>query len=492
MKNLIKSKLILTGLALVCFAPACTKLATTEKDSEIGKNVEGFVKVDAAKYLTSAYTKLDAYTDQANIYALGEHSSAEMIPPTRGVDWGDNGVWRTLDAHTWDATHSWVLNAWNQLNERSYNMNELLASDPTPAQAAEAKFLRALHMHHVLDFWGQVPTRGVNDKITDNPKVMAGAEAFAFIVKDLEEALPGLAVAGPNPANGKASKAAANFLLAKMYLNKHIYTGTGKADAGDMAKVVTYCDAVTADGYSLEDKYFDNFTKDAKKEVIMVSLSGSAQNRWFMTLHYDQNPSGWNGFATLADFYGKFDKVADQRSGIAPKKDGTKFSGIGKGFLEGNQFKDDGSKLIDSRSQTQLNFTPNIILAGANTAMGIRAIKYHPADAGNYILMRYGAVVVMKAEAQLRAGKAADAATTISALRTKRGLAAVTSVTEDGMFDEWGRETYWEGGARTNEVRFGKFISGTGVVNKGAGTVLFPVPAAAIASNPNLRQNTGY
>ncbi len=491
MKNLINSKLILAVLAFASLTTACTKLATTEKDSEIAATADGFVPGDATKLLSSAYNKLDTYTDQANIYALGEHTSAEMIPPTRGVDWGDNGVWRTLDQHTWDATHSWNENAWNQLNERSYNMNELLASNPTPAQAAEAKFLRAFHMYHIMDFWGQVPTRPVTAKVTDNPIVLDRPAAFAAIVKDLEEALPSLPKTGPSAANGAASKAAANFLLAKLYLNKFIYTGAAKADNADMDKVVGYCDAITADGYGLEDKYFDNFTAAASKELIFVSLAGSPQNRYFMTLHYDQNPSGWNGFTTLSDFYAKFD-AKDQRTGIPAKKDGTKFSGIGKGFLVGKQFKDDGSPLIDSRSQIQLEFTPNVLLAGANTAMGYRAIKYHPADANKYILMRNGAAQMMKAEAQYRAGKSADALATVNALRTKRGMEALSALSDDVVFDEWGRETYWEGGARTNEIRFGKFLTGTGVTKRDAGTVLFPIPASAIASNPNLKQNTGY
>jgi hypothetical protein len=490
MKNLINSKLILAGFALMSLSTSCTDLATTEKDSEIVKSAGGFVKVDPTKFLASSYTKLDAYTDQANIYALGQHPSAELIPPTRGVDWGDNGVWRTLDAHTWDPTHSMVLGTWNTLNERSYNMNELLASDPSPAQAAEAKFLRAFHMHHILDFWGQVPTRGVNEGVNESPKVMDAKTAWDFIVKDLTEALPNLAKVGPGVANGTASKAAANFLLAKMYLNKSNFTAS-PVDKADMDKVITYCDAITADGYGLEDKYFDNFTSDATKELIFVSLAGSPQNRYFMTLHYGQNPSGWNGFTTLSDFYAKFD-AKDQRIGIPAKKDGTKFSGIGKGFLVGKQYKDDGSILVDERSQIHLEFTPNVQLAGANTAMGYRVIKYHPGDAKNYILMRNGAAQVMKAEAQHRAGKAADALATINALRAKRSMTALTALTDDAVFDEWGRETYWEGGARTNEVRFGKFTSGTGAFKKDAGTVLYPIPAAAIASNPNLRQNTGY
>jgi starch-binding outer membrane protein, SusD/RagB family len=490
MKNLINSKLLLSGLVALSLATSCTKLETTEKDSQIIKSSGGFVPVDPTKYLASAYNKLDAYTDQANIYALGQHPSAELIPPTRGVDWGDNGVWRTLDAHTWDPTHSMVLGTWNILNERAYNMNELLASKPSPVQAAEAKFLRAFHTHHVLDFWGQVPIRQVTEGVTENPKVMDKAAAFAFIVKDLEEALPDLPKTGPG-VNGAASKAAANFLLAKMYLNKHIYTGTGKADAGDMDKVVKYCDAITADGYGLEDKYFDNFTAAASKELIFVSNAGDPQNRYFMTLHYNQNPSGWNGFTTLADFYAKFDPK-DQRTGIPAKKDGSKFSGIGKGFLIGKQYKDDGSPLIDERSTIQLDFLPKVQLAGANTAMGIRVIKYHPADKNKYILMRNGAAQMMKAEAQHRGGKAADAVATINALRAKRGMGAVASLTDDAVFDEWGRETYWEGGARTNEIRFGKFLTGTGSQKQDAGTALYPIPASAIASNPNLRQNTGY
>ncbi len=83
MKNLVKFKFLLAGFALICLASACTKLARTESDSEIAKSEDKFVVGDASKLLASAYTKLDVYTDQANIYALGEHTSAEMIPPTR-------------------------------------------------------------------------------------------------------------------------------------------------------------------------------------------------------------------------------------------------------------------------------------------------------------------------------------------------------------------------------------------------------------------------
>lgn len=495
MKKILKSNLLkITALSLL--VGACTDLELTEKDSIVVSSTSGTFKGNPTELLAASYKDLGAYTDQANIYALGQHPTAEMIPPTRGVDWGDNGVWRTLDQHTWDPTHSWNLNAWNQLNSFVYKTNQILASSPSAAQAAQAKFLRAWNMFLVMDYWGQVPFREVTDGVDVNPKVLTRAQAFDFIEKDLNDALAGLDKVGPGAENGKASKAAANALLAKLYLNKAVYKsskpeGPFTFDKADMTKVISYVDAVIADGYSLEDNYFTNYTKDATKEVIFVSLEGTPQNRWFMTLHYDQNPSGWNGFTTLADFYSKFE-AKDQRFGVAPKKDGSKFAGIGKGFLRGPQFKDDGSVLIDSRTTKPLSFTDDIPLAGAATDKGIRVIKYHPADANKYILQRFGEVLLFKAEAQLRSGDAAGALTTVNSLRAKRGASALASLDANAMFDEIGRETYWDGQKRTVEVRFEKFLNGTGVTKKDVGTVLYPIPADAVTTNPNLKQNSGY
>jgi hypothetical protein len=258
-----------------------------------------------------------------------------------------------------------------------------------------------------------------------------------------------------------------------------------------MAQVVTAVDAITADGYSVSDDYFKNFTTSATTETILNSDEGSPSNRWFMTLHYDQNPSGWNGFATLADFYDTFE-TGDIRKGVPAKGDGSTFSGIGHGFLIGQQINDKGEKLTDSRSKKALVFSRDVNLAGTPTEKGIRAIKYHPATAGKYILMRYSEAYLMKAEALLRSGKAADGLTMINNLRTKRAAKPLASLTDNALFEEIGRELYWEGGKRTVEIRYGKFTSGTGTLIKDAYTVLFPIPSAAIVSNPNLTQNKGY
>ncbi len=494
---------LLVSLTGVFSFSACTDLEVDERDSIVVESTDEGFKGDGPALLASAYNDLGAFNDQANIYSLYEHVTDEMIPPTRGVDWGDNGVWRTLHQHTWDPTHSWILNSWNQLNSFAFKCNQILAStDPAPnaQQAAEAKFLRAFYRFHVMDLWGQVPDRGVDEGVDVNPRVYSRAEAFDLILNDVNEALPNLPSQGPSadPAvSGKASKAAAYGLLARLYLNKGVYTnadptGNYKFESADMDKVIEYVDAIEAEGYSLEDEYFTNFSVNATKEIIFEVPVGSPQNRYFMTLHYNQNPSGWNGFTTLAEFYDKFDDN-DQRIGNYPTPDGSEFSGIGRGFLVGQQYKDDGSVLVDTRSQKPLEFTRDVPLAGAATEKGIRAIKYHPSNKGQIILMRWAEMLLNKAEAMMRKGDSAGALALVNQLRAKRGADALGSLDETAMLDERGRELYWEGHRRIDQVRFGTFA---GTWHEKTVTepfrVLYPVPQQALDSNPNLKQNDGY
>lgn len=498
------------ALSSVCVLGLMTFQACTDLENELTDStatpVSGTTFAgNANDLLVSAYNDMNTFTDQAGIYSLTEHVSDEMIPPTRGTDWGDNGVWRTLHAHTWDATHQYVSNSWNLLNLRIFKCNQVLASTspaPTAQQAAEAKFLRAFYMFHVMDFWGKVPFRNVGEGVDVNPKVLTRAEAFAFVEKDLTEALPDLPVLNPGGDASKASKAAANTLLAKLYLNKAVYTAANPAgpyafDNADMAKVIQHCDAVIADGFTLDPDYFHIFKAGATSEIILTNNGngGTPQNRVHMTLHYDQNPSGWNGFTTLADFYNKFED-GDQRKGRDGAKDGTPFQGVGYGFLVGTQYKDDGTEVKNSRDGNKpLVFTPDIPLSGANTSQGIRVMKYHAGEYDKYIFFRLGDVMTMKAEAQLRSGDAPGALATVNALRAVRApsLAPLGSIDLAGMLDERGRELYWEGWRRNDQIRFGTWSTPwSNKTSTDPTRVLYPIPQQALDSNPNLRQNDGY
>lgn len=498
------------------FLAACTDLVTKEVDSKvITTDAGGSTNVDPAAALEKSYNDLQAFTDQASIYSLTEHVTDELIPPTRGVDWSDNGVWRSLYTHTWDPSHSNINNAWNTLNQNAYNTQFIMeAGGVTAKQVAEAKFIRAFNRYYVIDFWGVLPDRKTNEGVTVNPKVLSRSEGFAAVEKDLLDALPALSkiTAGsvPQPV---ASKAAANAMLSRLYLNKAVFTSAAPEGpytfaAADMNLVVKYAAAVIADGYALNTNYFDNFKGTGPStEVILTSTQGSPQNRVYMTLHYNQNPSGWNGFATLADFYGKFD-AADKRKGIAagsipglPFGTGTsnKFAGIGLGFLAGQQKNDDGTNITDTRTGLPLVFSSDVPLSGAATNKGIRVMKYHPAFYDKYVLLRFGEVYLNMIEAKVRGGSDPSSPTSaqqdMDALRAVRGLGPLGRVpTLQDVLDERGRELYWEGHRRGDLIRFQKFNDSWAEKgsNADAFRVLYTIPQLAVDSNPNLKQNPGY
>ena len=104
---------IMTAIVTLGLLAACTDLVTDEVDSQVIVNTGGGTNVNPVAALEGSYNALGAFTDQASIYSLIEHTSDELIPPTRGVDWSDNGVWRSLYTHTWDPSHSYINNAWN-------------------------------------------------------------------------------------------------------------------------------------------------------------------------------------------------------------------------------------------------------------------------------------------------------------------------------------------------------------------------------------------
>ena len=496
--NLPKKALLVLGCAaLGLAAPSCTDLEVQALDSEILINEEGdAVPGDPEEVTSSIVAGMGFLGDQANVYSLFTHVSDEMIPPTRGVDWGDNGVWRTLHAHAWDPTHQFVQGAWNQLNGRIFQTVEVLAGNPSPETRAQAQFFQAFFMWHVLDLYGQVPFREFGQGVDELPRVLSREEAFNLCVENLTAAIPGLPSQGPG-SNTRPNKAAAYALLARLHLNRAVYTSANPAgpfehQAADMQEVVRYADLIADEGYSLASDYFSIWGADESNEQIFVTDQNNGSNRWFMTLHYSQNPSGWNGFTTLADFYNTFDEN-DPRIGRDAEPDGTQFSGIGLGFLTDQQKADDGSDVIDGRTQRPLDFTAEVPLNGAPTDAGFRVIKYHPARGDDYIILRFGEAMMNKAEAMMRMGNTSGAVEVLNEVRETRGAPSISSIDEAGMLNERGYELYWEGLRRVDQIRFGTFSDAwSEKPASDASRVLFPVPQQALDTNPNLSQNEGY
>jgi hypothetical protein len=496
-------KLLIYALAFMLVFAACTKL-----DEKFESELQQTSSIPVADLLRSAYNAMaNPFMDQSRLWAAQEHTTDEVIGPTRGPDWDDNGVWRVLHSHNWTAEHTFLRETFRELLQIEYAATNVLQFNPSAQQAAEARFIRALSMFVVADGWDQVPFREDLQDLKKTPTVLKGSAALDFVVTELNAILSTLP---DGPAN-VANKDGAKVLLMKCYLNKGTFASRQNPTfpAADMNQVITLADQIiNSNKYSLADNIFDNFApdNDVKSTENIYTLynkdgdrGGNVRSRWFLGLHYNQKPSGWNGFTTLSDFYSKFGST-DMRRGVE-YKGMTDVSGIRTGFLVGQQFNEKGEALKD-RKGNNLAFTPEVKLkeTGSNLEItGIRVMKY-PIDYtggdqadNDYVVFRYADVLLMKAEALLRTGNAAGALTIVNSIRIKRGATPLVTLDLLGLLDERARELYWEGWRRQDLIRFGRFLQPwQEKPTDDPKYLVFPIPAEQLAVNANLTQNEGY
>ena len=106
-------KYTLGSLLLVMAMSACTNLHEKVIDEVLGSN-----NASPENALAAAYGQMDdgTFVDHSQVFAMQEYTTDEALLPTRGSDWGDGGVWRTMHEFTWAPDNSIVTTTWNSLN----------------------------------------------------------------------------------------------------------------------------------------------------------------------------------------------------------------------------------------------------------------------------------------------------------------------------------------------------------------------------------------
>jgi hypothetical protein len=393
---------------------------------------------------------------------------------------------------------------------------------------AEARFLRAFAYWVGLDSYGSIPLVTEADPIGGPPpKQVARDSVYRYVVSELNAIVDSLPPAGP--ANyGRATAPAANMLLAELYLNAGVYTGTD-----DYAHALTAADAVINSGqYTLESNFRHNFTSDnnTSSEVIWAAIQdGSHTQTWGgMTFLVHAGCGGsmqaswygmdycWGGYRLKQEAYRRF-SAGDSRGS----------------FIYDSMTAVDSTTAARMRDSTADSITPNpanwtkVDSSVTDSVIDIGSFNHGVAGpkftnltstggAGSQTTMidtdfpifRLGEAFLIYAEAAVRTGtNLAQGVTYFNNLRERAFGNATHDVTSgqmtlDTILDERGRELLFEARRRTDLVRFGKFTGGSylwawkGNLPGGASTDphfnLYPIPLNELSANPNLKQNPMY
>jgi hypothetical protein len=507
-----KNILLITSVLLLGISMhSCKKALNPVNDTVLKDNA-----ASSASYLKSivlgTYTKLQGLTANNAMLLTSEETTDALIVPGRiGGDWADGGVWQQLWLHTYGPAHANISGAWDNAYQTIGAINitlGLLQGLPTtPAtnySIAELKTLRAYFYFLLVTNYGNVPLITSSNTDASTVKNSSATAVYNFLITELKTNGPLLSSSTPakDPSQyGRLNKWGAYFLLAKLYLNQNVITGS--TDNSGYTACSAYCDSLATAGYSLQPNFLDNFSSNntSSTENIWVipydHINATGLQIQMMTFHYNQaakynwSSTGgpWNGFTTTADFYSKFNTADARRAG----------------WQHGVQYAADGVTPLTTRgsdSSLVLNFRPQISnLYTATEYDGVRQQKWQLVNGSqnqdaDFALFRYSDVLLMKAECLLRLGSATNALTYVAAVRQRAGLAnfSPAAFNADSLLAERGREFVWEGWRRQDLIRFGHFGDAKQFKAADANnhTQLFPIPTEAIQKNPNLTQNNGY
>ncbi|MEP6748842.1 MAG: RagB/SusD family nutrient uptake outer membrane protein [Bacteroidota bacterium] len=544
----MKSKFLKISLVggLLFAGLSCTKLDETPYlyDKVTGDRI-GKTDLEVSSLVGAAYSNMAGIGGNNHYNPLGEVTADEEIVPTRGPDWGDGGHWVRQKLHTYTSLDNGPVSGWGFCYTGVTTCNRLVATlttinTPTAlSYIPELKVLRAFYYYLLLDWFGNVPL-SVDFKDLTPPTNATRAAVYAFVESELIANGPLLKKPASVPdvaTQYRMNYYVAQAILAKLYLNAQVYTGTAAYD-----KCITVCNTIINSGvYNLTPNYSDNFVQSnsGSKESIWAlpfdHVKFTGFNFGMMTLSYlnqstyNINAQPWNGFASTAEFYNTYiDTVANPGPvglvvGLDPKGDtvrGTLDKRMQNNFLVGPQYSSSGARLSDDGADAAdpdgkpFTFTPyiNQLQPGAWRQSGARIGKWNfyqnmTSDMDNdFAIFRYADILLTKAEATARFGNNWNDLSVLAVVNQIRGqhggVSALPTLNAASFLMERSREMFAEGWKRQDMIRFGTyngaflFHPADPVDNLGPNGInhlnVFPIPDAQINANKNLKQNPGY
>jgi len=477
------------------------------------------------------------------VWNANELTSDEAI-----CGWGDDGI-PQFCFNTYDASHPMLTGLYYRLYTSINFCNSYLDQfvDYDPTMTAEVRFIRALDYYYLMDGWGNVPL--VTALTTEKPSQSDRATLFAFVESELKaiigensddnaniltEPRALTKVVGQANGYGRVDKDAAYLLLARLYLNAEVYTGSAQwGNAAKYAKLVmdgphklcTTPTTLTIDDvtytYTAYQKLFmgDNGVTEAATEAVFPILQdGVRTTSWGTSLfmmastfdgdmHEDPFDAEAVNGVTSQTWGGNRARPQLIRLFFPDDDAPSSSTGYNTAIVAG-----DNRALFNTVGRTLHNTSQSVFTNGYAVAKYTNFKTDHTVghDAtfpdADFFFMRSAEAYLTYAEAITRENGGtvnAEALAAINALRSRANASTFTVCTLQNILDEWGREFYFEGRRRIDLIRFGKYGGTTdyqwewkGGSYEGrdfaATRNIFAIPTNDLNVNSNLVQNPGY
>ncbi|MEK7720426.1 MAG: RagB/SusD family nutrient uptake outer membrane protein [Bacteroidota bacterium] len=505
-----KTKLILLlmmGLTLFPCIQSCTDLNEIVYD-KVPTDKFGNTPKEIAALVAPIYNSLLNARSWAFIHLADESADMLVVPTRKGGDWWDGGQHMYTKQHTWTNDNTPLITdaysniyssitTCNQVLKMVEGMEGMAGKDNT---IAEIRAVRAFWYYIYIDYFGQGPL--VTDfSVTTLPTSKSRLELYNFVISELNAVKDLLRADVSSSSYGKMTKGAAYTILAKMYLNAGVWTGTAQ-----WQKCIDACNVVIGLPYVLEPDWKKTFQvkNEESKEIILPAVfNGKVWGNTiaFQTLHYldayalGLNIGPWNGMCADPNYVKEYDP-ADKR--------------LNWSFLTGPMLDPATGQVLITAHGRPLIHTMDVTMYEASTTWGwcnqedgARCWKWEIPKGlsdcleNDYAIFRLADVYLMKAECLVRLnGSSAEATTLVNDIR-RRAFSPekpIANVTLEVVRKERRYEMAWEQISRQDNIRFGTFLNAVpgwrGVSDPKH--LLFPIPKNARDVNPGLTQNPGY
>ncbi len=519
-RRALAAVILLMGLGLGACTDTIQEPTSTVTETNAFNDPRAYIGFLAKIYAGLAVSGQQGAAGQPDISGIDEGFSqylrlyweAQELPTDEAViAWGDVGL-PEMNTQLWAGSNSFVVAMYYRVYFQAQMANEFLrqTTDARLAERrvspslyqeiqtfrAEARFLRALSYWHGLDLFGPIPLVTEDYPVNSPPPPQATrAQVFDFVVSELNAIRPNLPLAGAE-SYGRATDAAASMLLAKLYLNSEVYTGTPR-----YAEALAATQAVIGGPFTLDPVWRRLFLADNNDspEIIFPIIQDGLTTQTF----------GAVTFLTHAGCGGSMNAGALGVDGcwfglrLKPEA----YLRYAPGDPRTSYFHTDGQS-VEIGSISNFNHGVGAPKYQNVTSTGGRGQHATFVDT-DFPMFRLADAFLMYAEAHLRGGGGdrAQALAYVNAIRERvyggpTGNIADAELTLDFILDERSRELLWEAHRRTDLVRFGRFTGSAllwawkGGSQAGTGTEtfrdLYPLPASELITNPNLAQNPGY